>query len=185
MDIVFEDVKGYKNLDYVTAWYIRAAQYIQGTKIMVAFVSTNSISQGEQVAILWNELINNYFIKIHFAHRTFKWTNEAKGKAGVYVVIIGFSCFDINKKLLYEYDSPKSEALEIKVKNINPYLVEGNDIIVSKRSKPICNVPKMIFGSKLIDNGNFTLTDDEKEQIIKIEPNSEKYIKPILGAQII
>lgn len=183
MAIVFKGVKSHKNLDYVTAWYIRAAQYIQGSEIKVAFVSTNSISQGEQVGILWNELLNNYSIKIHFAHRTFKWTNEAKGKAGVYVVIIGLACFDTNKKLLYQYDSPTSEAHELKVKNINPYLVEGDDLVILKRSKPLCDVPKMIFGSKFVDGGNFTLDDIEKNKLIEKEPKSEEFIKPMLGGQ--
>ena len=94
-------------MDYVTCWYIKAAQYIQNTKIKVAFVSTNSISQGEQVGILWNELFNKYKIKIHFAHRTFKWTNEARGKAAVHVVIIGFANYDTNEKYLFEYDDIK------------------------------------------------------------------------------
>ena len=101
----------------------------------VAFVSTNSISQGEQVGILWNELFNKYKIKIHFAHRTFKWGNEAKGNAAVHVVIIGFSNFDITEKSIYEYEDIKGEPHELKVKNINPYLVEGKDLFISVKTK--------------------------------------------------
>ncbi|MBE0538709.1 MAG: class I SAM-dependent DNA methyltransferase, partial [Ignavibacterium sp.] len=102
---IFVGVKGAGVLDYVICWYIKAAQYIQNTNIKVAFVSTNSISQGEQVGILWNELFNRYKIKIHFAHRTFKWSNEARGKAAVHVVIIGFANYDTNEKYLFEYDN--------------------------------------------------------------------------------
>lgn len=151
MEFIFEKVSGAGVLDYVTAWYIKSAQYIQNTKIKVAFVSTNSISQGEQVGILWNELLNKYNIKIHFAHRTFKWSNEAKANAGVYCVIIGFANFDTDKKLLFEYETVKSEAHEIKVKNINPYLVNASDTIVLKRTKPICNVPDIVFGNMPIE----------------------------------
>jgi hypothetical protein len=181
MSIVFEGVKGYKLLDYVAAWYIKAAQYIQGYKIKVAFVSTNSITQGEQVSILWNELYNNYNIKIHFVHKTFKWTNEAWGNAGVYVVIIGFAAFDSDNKRIYEYEKPTSYPHEIKVKNINPYLVEGDDLIVLKRSKPLSDVPKMIFGSKPVDDGNLILNDEEKDILIKIDPDSEKFIRPMIS----
>lgn len=130
MKNIFSAVKGAGVLDYVTAWYIKAASYIQNTKIRVAFVSTNSISQGEQTGILWNELFNKYVIKIHFAHRTFNWKNEAKGNAAVHVVIIGFSNYDIKDKWLWYYENINGEPHQIKVKNINPYLVEGNDIVV-------------------------------------------------------
>ncbi|MDP2423985.1 MAG: hypothetical protein Q8M23_06540 [Bacteroidales bacterium] len=140
MELIWSGVNGAGVLDYVSCWYIKAAQYLksysqpaeetnkenEGTK--VAFVSTNSITQGEQVGILWNELFNKYNIKIHFAHRTFSWTNEARGKAAVHVVIIGFSNFDVSEKYLYEYETIKSEPHERKVRNINPYLVEANDL---------------------------------------------------------
>ncbi|MGN6401055.1 MAG: class I SAM-dependent DNA methyltransferase [Flavisolibacter sp.] len=183
MDNVFAGVSGAGVLDYVTAWYIRAAQYMQhhpGTK--TAFVSTNSISQGEQVGILWNELFNKYKIKIHFAHRTFSWSNEARGNAAVHVVIIGFANFDVNDKRIFEYDDIKAEPHEIKAKNINPYLVEGKDLTVLARTNPIGNVPKMQYGSKPVDNGNFFFTDEEKERFLKIEPNAAQYIKPILSS---
>ncbi|HCN84953.1 MAG TPA: SAM-dependent methyltransferase, partial [Sphingobacteriaceae bacterium] len=112
-----------------------------------AFVSTNSISQGEQVGILWNELFNKYKIKIHFAHRTFSWSNEARGNAAVHVVIIGFANFDFNEKVVYEYEHIKGEPHEIRVRNINPYLVEGKDNFLQKRRTPISNVPEISFGS--------------------------------------
>ena len=149
MQRIFAEVKGAGVLDYVTAWYIRAAQFIQNTNIRCAFVSTSSISQGEQVGILWQELFNRYKVKIHFAHRTFSWSNEAKSNAGVHCVIIGFGLEDIGDKKLFDYSDIKGEATEKKAKNINPYLTEGNDLIVLKRTKPICNVSEMIYGALL------------------------------------
>ncbi|HET7078453.1 MAG TPA: DNA methyltransferase, partial [Chloroflexia bacterium] len=154
IDAVFEGVQGAGVLDYVAAWYLKAAQYIQGTRIACAFVSTNSISMGEQVSILWGELFNRYHIKIHFAHRTFAWTSEARGAAAVHCVIIGFAAFDTKPKLLYEYRTAKSEPHEITVSNISPYLVEAGDFVIGKRSAPLVDAPGMIFGSKPVDDGN-------------------------------
>ncbi len=188
MENVFEGVKGSGVLDYVTCWYIRAAQYLkqnssEGNGSRCAFVSTNSISQGEQVGILWNELFNKYKIKIHFAHRTFQWNNEAKGNAAVHVVIIGFANFDISEKYLYEYDNIKSEPHQIKVKNINPYLVEAKDIVILKRSKPICKIPEIAFGNMPNDGGNLILDDKQKTELLNKEPNAKKWIKPLLSAK--
>ena len=182
METIFSNVKNGKVLDYVTAWYLKASKYIQGTNIKVAFVSTNSIVQGEQVGILWKELFTNYGIKIHFAHQTFNWSNEAKNNATVSVIIIGFASFDTTNKKIFEYENIKAEAHEKIVKNITPYLVEGDDIVIEKRRKPICDVPNISFGSMPNDGGNFLLTDEEKEELIKQEPLSEKYIKPLLSA---
>jgi hypothetical protein len=183
MSKIFGKVQGAGVLDYVTAWYLKASKYIQNTKIKVAFVSTNSISQGEQVGILWKELFSNYGIKIHFAHQTFNWSNEAKSNAAVHVVIIGFASFDTTNKKIFEYEDIKSDAHEKIVKNINPYLVEGDDIVIEKRRKPLCDVPNISFGSMPNDGGNFLLTDEEKEELIKNEPLCEKYIKPLLSAR--
>ena len=180
MTSIFSAVKGAGVLDYVTAWYVKAAQLIQNTKTKVAFVSTNSISQGEQPGILWNLLYSHYKIKIHFAHRTFSWSNEARGNAAVHVVIIGFANFDSNNKAIFEYENPKGEPHEIKAKNINPYLVDAKDLIISKRSKPICNVPEINRGSDAIDDGNLLLNHTEKEFIINRYPNATKFIKPFL-----
>lgn len=187
MELVFNGVKGAGVLDYVCSWYIRAAQYLQKynsgkSDIKCAFVSTNSISQGEQVGILWNELFNRYKIKIHFAHRTFKWGNEAKGNAAVHVVIIGFSNFDITEKFIYEYEDIKGEPHEITVRNINPYLVEGKDLNICKRRQPICNVPEISFGSMPNDGGYLVLSDEEKHVLLNIEPGSQQYIKELLSA---
>lgn len=113
---LFDNADGSGILDYVTGWYIKAAKYILGTKIKVAFVSTNSIVQGEQTSILWGQMLNKYNIKIHFAHRTFKWSNEAKGNAAVYCVIIGFANYDTTNKSIFDYEDIKGEAHELKAK---------------------------------------------------------------------
>ena len=178
----FENAKGCGVLDYVTGWYIKAAKCIQHTKTKVAFVSTNSIVQGEQTGILWNEMQNKYNIKIHFAHRTFKWNNEAKGNAAVYCVIIGFANFDTTNKSIFEYEDIKGEAHEVNAKNINPYLVDAQDIFISKRKKAICNVPGMSFGNMPLDGGNLILSDNEKIDLLNKEPHIEKFILPLISA---
>jgi hypothetical protein len=178
----FEDVQGSGVLDYVTGWYIKAAKYIQGTQTKVAFVSTNSIVQGEQTSILWGQMLNKYNIKIHFAHRTFKWSNEAKGNAAVYCVIVGFANYDTQNKSIFEYEDIKGEAHEIKAKNINPYLVDAKDLLINKSSNPICNVPKMSFGNMPLDGGHLLLSNEEKNEFIIKEPKADKFIKPLISA---
>lgn len=179
---VFDNIRGAGNLDYVAAWYAKAAQYIQNTRIKVAFVSTNSIVQGEQVGILWNVLLNKYGVKIHFAHRTFKWSNEAKGNAGVYCVIIGFANYDTDTKTIFEYEDITGEPHILKAKNINPYLVDADNTLIENRTKPICNVPTIGIGNKPIDDGNYLFTKEEMEEFIKLEPKSEQYFRPWYGA---
>jgi hypothetical protein len=179
---VFEDAKNIGELDYVTGWYIKAAKYIKGTKIKVAFVSTNSIVQGLQTSILWRQMLNKYNIKIHYAHRTFKWSNEAKGNAAVYCVIVGFANYDTLNKSLFEYEDIKGEAHEIKAKNINPYLVDAKDIFIDKKSNPICNIPEMNFGNMPADGGEFLFTTEEKNEFLAKEPNAENYFKPFISA---
>jgi hypothetical protein len=179
---LFDNIEGSGTLDYVTGWYIKAAKYIQGTQIKVGFVSTNSIVQGEQTSILWGQMMNKYHIKIHFAHRTFKWSNEAKGNAAVYCVIIGFANFDISNKRLFDYEDIKGEAHEIKAKNINAYLVDARDIFIQKRRNPICNVPEISFGSMPNDGGHFLFTNEEKNEFVNKQPNSENFFKPLISA---
>ena len=184
MSIICHNIKCHGVLDYVTGWYIKASKYIKNTGIKVAFVSTNSITQGEQVGILWTELLNKYDIKIHFAHRTFAWNNEARGKAHVHVVIIGFANFDSNNKKLYDYEDIKGDPHEIKAKNINPYLIDYKDILVNKRAKPLLpDIPPIVFGSKPVDGGNLMLSDAEKDELIESEPLAQKYIRPLIGAE--
>lgn len=178
----FDNIQGAGVLDYVTAWYIKAAKYIQNTNTKVAFVSTNSIVQGEQTSILWGQMLNKYKIKIHFAHRTFKWSNEAKGNAAVYCIIVGFANFDAENKSIFDYENIKGEAHEIKAKNINPYLVDAKDLLINKSSNPICNVPKISFGNMPLDGGHLLLSDEEKNEFILKEPKVEKFIKPLISA---
>jgi len=178
----FDNAEGSGILDYVTGWYIKAAKFIQDTEIKVGFVSTNSIVQGEQTSILWGQMLNKYDIKIHFAHRTFKWSNEAKGNAAVYCVIIGFANYDITDKLIFEYEDIKGEPHELKVKNINPYLVDAKNLLIDKSSNPICPVPKMSFGNMPLDGGNLLLSNDEKIEFLKVEPKAKKFIKPLISA---
>jgi len=181
MEMIFTGVNGGGTLDYVTAWYVKAAQYIQDTKIRVAFVSTNSIAQGEQVGVIWGLLFQKYKIKIHFAHQTFSWRNEAKGNAAVHVVIIGFANYDTNDKKVFEYEGIKGEAHEIKVKNINPYLVEGKDMFITTRTKPLCNVPEIIKGSETTDDGHFMLSIEEVNLLKEKYPESSRFIRPFIG----
>lgn len=176
MTFVFNGVKSFGMLDYVCAWYLLASRYINNTDTEVAFVSTNSITQGEQPALLWNELYK-YGIKIKFGHRTFKWNNEAKGKAAVHVAIIGFRFGDTSNKVLYEYPGISSEPLSRKVRNINPYLVNGDDLTLPSITKPICNSPAMQSGSALRDGGFLIISDEEKDSFILKHPEGKKYIK--------
>ncbi len=182
MALVFTGVSGAGVLDYVTAWYIKAAQFIRDTNIVCAFVSTSSICQGEQVGVLWQEMYNRYQVKIHFAHRTFSWRNEAKGNAAVHCVIIGFGWQDIDNKRIFDYVDIKGEPTERKVKNINPYLTEGNDLVILKRTNQICNAPKILAGNKAIDGGNLIFSDEERAAFIEIEPRSLKYFKKFIGS---
>jgi len=179
-------VKGIHNgklLDYVSAWYILAAQYIRNSSINVGFVSTNSITQGEQIGPLWNELINQYGIIINFAHTTFKWNSEAKGKAVVYCIIIGFSQVSFKNKSIYMYEDINSDPHRITVKNINPYLVDAENVLISRRATPICHVPPFIIGSKPLDGGHLCLSVEEKKELVTKEPLSKKYIRPLIGAK--
>lgn len=169
-------------LDYVSGWYAKAAKYIQNTNIEAAFVSTNSIVQGEQTSILWGELLEKYHIKINLAHRTFKWTNEAKGKAAVYCIIVGFSTQDRKDKRIFEYEDIKGEPHEIKAKNINPYLVDAPNVLIGKRTKPISKVPPMSFGNMPLDGGNLLLSEEEREEFLQKEPDAEKFVLPLISA---
>ena len=166
----------------MTGWYFLAAQYIQGTDIEVAFVSTNSISQGEQVGVLWKELFGRGVI-INFAHRTFQWNSEARGKAAVHCVIIGFSLNNRKDKKIFEYDDIRSEPHELKVSNINGYLVDGPSVLIGGRRKPICDVPVMKFGNQPNDGGGFILSEEEKKEFEIEEPTSLKYIRKYVGSR--
>ena len=170
--------KNIGNMDYVCGWYKKAADLMRGTTMRAALVSTNSITQGEQVANLWQPLMEDGIV-IDFAHRTFRWDSEAAIKAHVHCVIIGFGFEDKkdNKdKLIFDGDQV------IKAKHINAYLIDAPDVFVGSRSKPICDVPEIGIGNKPIDGGNYLFEKDEMEAFIKLEPKSEQYFRPWYGA---
>ncbi len=178
--------KGVKNsgiLDYVTGWYFKAAAYIQKTPIAVAFVSTNSVSQGEQVGILWDELYGRYGVSIHFAHRTFAWESEARGKAHVHVVIIGFAVANHRQRKIYDYDSLRGDPNLTLVASINPYLVDGPIVTIKSRSKPIADVPEIGIGNKPIDDGNYLFTDEQRDAFLRVEPASRPYFRRWYGSE--
>ena len=179
---IFKGLKNSNNIDYVTCWYKKATEYIQSTKIEVAFVSTNSICQGEQVPILWPDLIQTNNIKINFAHQTFKWSNEARGNAAVYCVIVGFSLDDRKIKRLFIYENVKSNPKEIVAKQINAYLVDAPIVFIDKISLPICDVPKMVWGSMPNDGGNLLLSKDERDALVESYPDLSDLIKRFMGA---
>jgi hypothetical protein len=182
MQIVFGAINGTGVLDYVCCWYLLAAQYIRGTKITVGFVSTNSITQGEQPGVLWPRLFGLLGIKILFAHRTFAWESEARGKAHVHVVIIGFGAFDAQDKRIYEYEGDGKTVLVSHPKNISPYLVEGNDRALQTRSTPVSDVAEMRFGSMPNDGGNLLFTDEERNRLLSEAPEARPLIRPLLSA---
>lgn len=175
-------IKNYGTLDFVCGWYVKAIKYIRGTKICCALVSTNSITQGEQVGNLFSYLFDQG-IKINFGHRTFKWRNEAKGVAAVHCVIIGFSLHDKAEKIIYEYPNYSGEPIALKSGNINPYLVDGPNTLAMSNSKPICDVPKSRIGNKPIDGGHYLFTTEEKENFISIEPKSKPLFKKWVGSK--
>ena len=173
---VVGDVKGVGELDFVSGWYYKATDYIKGTSIEVAFVSTNSICQGQQAVTMWKPLFEKG-IKIQFAYRTFVWDSEAQQKARVHCVIVGFSFVNRKSKIIYDNDRARI------VSNINSYLMDAENIFIDSKSKPICNVPPMNFGNMPRDGGGFILTNEEKEELIKKEPLSAKWIHPYIGAE--
>lgn len=179
---IYADEKGkpYKTagkIDYVSAWYFKASQLIQGTKIKAAFVSTNSITQGEQVASVWEPLFTRFGIHIDFAHRTFIWDSEVSLKAHVHCVIVGFSSVsDSHDKKIFNGDDVKI------VKNIAPYLIDAPVVFINSRSKPLCNVPEMTTGNRPADGGHLIIEAEDYENFLRKEPNAAAYIKKLTGA---
>ena len=174
---IFDGVKNNGNLDYVACWYKKAADLMKGTNVRTALVSTNSITQGEQVAILWKTLFQQG-VHIDFAHKTFIWDSEASLKAHVHCVIVGFSIAPLTApKRLYD------NGVERIAKNINGYLVEADNVIIDSRTKPICKVPEIGIGNKPIDGGFYLFTEEEMQEFIKKEPKSEKYFRKWLGSK--
>ena len=177
---VDEKGKPYKTagkIDYVAGWYFKAAQLMQGTAIRTAFVSTNSITQGEQVAGVWKPLYERFGVHIDFAHRTFRWDSEATLKAHVHCVIVGFSeAKNAAPRVIYDEGSVQ------KVENINAYLVEAPDIFIESNKQPLCAVPKMTTGNRPADGGHLIIEADEYDEFIRKEPGALKYIKRLVGS---
>lgn len=178
---LFGKVQNAKQLDYVACWFRKAADFIQATRISAAFVATNSITQGEQVAPLWQPLLDAG-IHIHFAHRTFAWDSEARGKAAVHVVIVGVADYDTDSKRIFDYPDIKGEPVEITAGNINPYLTDAPDVVLESRNQPLGRVPPMWFGNMPLDGGGLLLSPAEKAELLAKEPKAEKWLKPCLGA---
>lgn len=179
---VYVDEKGkpYKTagkIDYVSGWYFKAAQLMQGTAIRTAFVSTNSITQGEQVAGVWKPLYMRFGIHIDFAYRTFRWDSEASIKAHVHCVIVGFSSVSdpVPKRI---YTTERYQEVE----NINPYLLDAPNVFIDSRTSSICDVPQMVYGNKPTDGGFLFLSSEERDELLKREPETEKFIRQIYGA---
>lgn len=166
---------GTRNVDYVACWYMKAIKYMADTRIECAFVSTNSICQGEIVPVLWTKLLAEKLV-INFAHRTFVWSSEAKAKAAVHCVVIGFATFARSIKALY--DGGQFHAAT----NINPYLLDSANVIVYAQRKPFGTVPAMVYGNKPADGGNLIIEKDEYDNFLKQEPNAQKYIRQYVGA---
>lgn len=176
------DAKAAGVLDYVSAWYAKAAEMIRGTAIPVGFVSTNSIAQGEQVGILWRALTRDGPLHINFAHRTFRWSNEARGKAAVYCVIVGFAERAASSKTIYEYENVNGEPLAVAAGTINAYLVDAPWVLLENRTRNAFGKAEMKYGSKPTDGGFFLFYNDEKEAFLEAEPGARKHIKPFIGA---
>ena len=176
---VFGKVNLSNSIDYVGAWYHQCCKFMKwSASTHGAFVSTNSVTQGEQVAALWQPLFDRYNVHIDFAYRTFVWNSEAADKAHVHVVIIGFSCDDsvVEKKI---FDKDKTYV----VKSISPYLTEGGNVTVASRPKPLCDVPMMTMGNKPTDGGNLILSEEERERLIKKDPSIEPFVRRYIGAK--
>jgi hypothetical protein len=191
--LVFAGIDNSGLLDFVAAWYVKATRYIgqvtqrhsglEPTSIpRCAFVSTNSITQGEQVGVLWGWMLSQG-VRIQFAHRTFSWSNEARGKAAVHCVIVGFGLQDHADKTIYEYEDIKGQPHAVPAKNINPYLVDAPDVVLPRRSKPICAVPDIRFGNQPIDGGNFILSSQEATQLKSDYPEIIPFIRTYIGAE--
>ena len=174
-DDVAQIFPGTKNVDYVACWYMKAIKYITGTRIECAFVSTNSICQGEIVPVLWPKLLAEG-MTINFAHRTFVWSSEAKAKAAVHCIIIGFAVSSRDVKFIFNGNQKTN------VQNINPYLLDSDNIIVYAQRKPFINVPPMVYGNKPADGGNLIIEKEDYDEFLRKEPQSSKYIRRYVGA---
>ena len=176
MAIVFHGINGHNNMDYISCWFLKAKIYIEGFNSKVAFVTTNSITQGEQVALLWPHIISDR-VEITFAYHSFKWTNNAKGNAGVTVIILSLRNSSNEPKYLF------TENIKKAAKNINPYLLDAPNVIIVGRSKPLSKIPEMNFGSMANDKGNLILDENEMQDLVTQYPNAKPLIKKLMGGE--
>lgn len=172
---VAKGFSSYKDMDYIACWFIQGAKYIEGSQAKLAFVTTNSICQGEQVILLWPFIFSKK-LEISFAYLSFKWLNNAKGNAGVYCSIIGITGISTKKKRIF------TENISKIVDNINPYLSSGSSVIISKRMKPISSIPTMSYGSKIVDNGHLIFSTEEKKELIDHYPDANRLFKKLTGS---
>ena len=180
--IVTADIRSGSDLDFVANWFIKAAAYTADTRVDFAFVATSSITQGEQVPLLWPYLLDRHGLRIHFAHRTFRWRNEARGQAAVHCVIIGLTRSEVSESRLFEYGDPGAEPHERRTARINSYLADGPTVSVTKRTSPLDQRPTMRCGSKPTDGGNLILDDAERDALIAGFPVTKQWIKPFVGS---
>ncbi len=181
--LVFHNTSNAGLLDYVACWYHRAAEWMQqGQQATCCFVSTNSITQGEQPAVLWTNLWR-YRVVINFAHRTFRWTSESRGKAAVHCVILGISLEDKSPKFLFDYEGTPDQPRMIEAKQINPYLADAPQLALRRRKTPISDAPLIGIGNKPIDGGFYLFTPQEKRQFLETEPGATRYFRRWMGAE--
>lgn len=176
MDLVFTKFSKYRDLDYISIWFYKASIYLKGLNVKCAFVSTNSVSQGQQVALLWPSLLSDG-VEIDFVHQSFKWTNNAKGNAGVSVIIVGLRSVSTRPKYIF------ANGIKREVKNINPYLTDGPNVIVSELMKPVSKFPKMNFGNMPNDGGGLILSEKERLDLLNMNPEAEKFTRNLIGSQ--
>lgn len=175
INVVFKGIDGLNSLDYISCWFYKASKFLLNNNSEFAFVSTNSICQGEQVNLLWSHILS-LGLEISFAHKSFKWTNNAKDKAAVICVIVGVRNKSKKNKLLFEGLFAKQ------VNNISPYLTANSNVIVTKRTNPLIPVPSLVYGNQAIEGGHLILSDLEKNKLLEKSPNAEIFIRPLYGA---
>lgn len=180
--VVTDKIRSGSDLDFVANWFIAASRYTEGTSVDIAFVATNSITQGEQAPLLWPFLLVQMGLRIRFAHRPFRWKNEARGQAAVHCVVIGLTRRALGSARLFEYADSSEEPHEVSAANINPYLADGPNVVVTKRSAPIDARPTMRCGSKPVDDGNLILSDAEREILLRECPQAKSWVRPFIGS---
>lgn len=182
-DLVWGNLRGHGVLDYVTCWFAKVTGFLDGTGARAAFVATNSITQGEQVGVLWPAL-HHRGLRIFFAHRTFRWTSESRDQAAVFCVVIGVTMQDVPVKRIFDYETPDSQPHEVRVSRINPYLIEEDEaLVVTARSTALCDVPEIRFGSMPNDGGALLFSQNECDVFLQQEPNARRYIHRFVGSE--